>query len=128
MKLNGEEHEDTLTAANNYALGLVQLVRIEEAKSLLRKMIPVARDVLGKNHDLTLKMRWIYTGALCRDGATLDDLSEAATTLEELERTSRRVFGGSHPFTVDIEASLKTARAALRARETPPPQTPRLSN
>ena len=121
LKLNGEEHEDTLTAANNYALGLVQLKRIEEAKLLLRKMMPVARDVLGKNHDLTLKMRWIYAMALYMDASTtLDDLREAATTLEELERTARRVFGGSHPFTVDIEASLQTARASLRARETPP--------
>ena len=109
-----------VTAANNYALGLLQLKRIEEAKLLLRKMMPVARDVLGKNHDLTLKMRWIYAVALYEDASSLDDLREAATTLEELERTARRVFGGSHPFTVDIEASLQTARASLRARETPP--------
>ena len=66
-------------------------------------------------------LAWIYAMALYIDASTtLDDLREAATTLEELERTARRVFGGSHPFTVDIEASLQTARAALRARETPP--------
>ena len=53
------------------------------------------------------------------DGATPEDLREAVTTLEELERTTRRVFGGSHPLTVDIEVSLRDARAALRARETP---------
>ena len=53
--------------------------------------------------------------------ATLDDLREAVTTLEDAERIARRVFGGSHPLTVDIEASLQTARAALRARETPSP-------
>ena len=51
-------------------------------------------------------------------GATLDDLRKAETTLEELERTARRVLGGAHPTTVDIEASLQTAQAALRARET----------
>ena len=51
--------------------------------------------------------------------ATLDDLREAVTTLEDAERIARRVFGGSHPLTVDIEASLQTARAALRAREKP---------
>jgi DNA-binding MurR/RpiR family transcriptional regulator len=53
--------------------------------------------------------------------ATLEDLREAVTTLEDAERIARRVFGGSHPLTVDIEASLQTARAALRARETPSP-------
>ena len=49
--------------------------------------------------------------------ATLDDLREAATTLEELERTARRVLGGAHPLTTEIERDLPTARAALRARE-----------
>ena len=60
--------------------------------------------------------------------ATLDDLREAVTTLEEIEPTARRVFGGAHPLTKTIVETLRDARAALRARETPPPQTPRLSN
>ena len=50
--------------------------------------------------------------------ATLDDLHEAVTTLEETERTARRVFGGTHPLTSTIERHLQNARAALRARET----------
>jgi hypothetical protein len=66
-------------------------------------------------------MRWIYAVALVNaSGATLDDDREAVTTLQDAERTARRVFGGSHPLTVDIEVSLRDARAALRARETPP--------
>ena len=58
------------------------------------------------------------------DGATLDDFREAATTLEELERAMRRVFGGAHPFTPCIEHRLREARAALRARETQPSPPP----
>ena len=54
------------------------------------------------------------------DGATLDDLREAVTTLEDVERIARRVLGGSHPLTTDIEHALQESRAALRARETPP--------
>ena len=53
------------------------------------------------------------------DGATLDNLREAVTTLEETERTARRVFGGAHPTTVGIGGALQDARAALRARDTP---------
>ena len=49
--------------------------------------------------------------------ATLDDLREAVTTLEDTERTTRRVFGISHPTTDMVEHSLQNARAALRARE-----------
>ena len=54
-------------------------------------------------------------------GATLDDMREAITTLEELERIARRVFGGAHPSTLRLERDLREARAALRARETPSP-------
>ena len=50
--------------------------------------------------------------------ATLDDLREAVTTLEEVERTARRVFGGAHPTTKVAVMSLEGAREALRARET----------
>ena len=53
------------------------------------------------------------------DGATLDNLREAVTTLEETERTARRVLGGAHPLMYTIELCLRNARAALRARETP---------
>ena len=85
------------------------------------KVIPVARRALGEGHRLTLKMRWNYGMALYKDaGATLDDVREAVTTLEETARTARRVLGGAHPLTNSIEIHLWGARTALRARETPP--------
>ena len=83
-------------------------------------MVPVARRVLGESDHLTLRMRWSYARALYKDAsATLDDLREAVSTLEDIEPTARRVLGGAHPTTVGIEAALGEARAALRARETP---------
>ena len=64
---------------------------------------------------------WSYAKALFADpAATLDDLREAVTTLEETTRTAQRVLGGAHPTAVDIEVSLRNARAALATRETPP--------
>ena len=60
----------------------------------------------------------LYAQALYIDAsATLDDIREAATTLEEIEQTARRVLGGAHPLTSRIEAALRDAQAALRARE-----------
>ena len=50
-------------------------------------------------------------------GATLDDLREAVTTLEDAGRIARRVFGGAHPIAAGIEKTLQRVRAALRARE-----------
>ena len=65
--------------------------------------------------------RKIYAEALYKDdGASLDDLREAVTTLEDTTRIMRRVLGGSHPLTGVIEDDLRNARAALAARETPP--------
>ncbi len=94
---------------------------MEEAKSVLRKTMPVARRVLGESHDLTLRIRKTYARALYQaDGATLDDLREAVTMLEDTDRIARRVFGGAHPTTSAIEENLQDARAVLHAREETP--------
>ena len=77
------------------------------------------RVLLGPGR--TLRMRWIYAKAHYKDSdATLDDLREAVTTLEDTERTARRVMGGAHPTTAGIEKSLRNSRKVLRAREAPP--------
>ena len=119
LKLHGEENGFTLTAANNYASSLVALKRLEETKPLLRKMIPVARRVLGDSYDTTLRMRTIHAAVLYSDtGTTLDDLRESVETLAEMERNAGRVFGAAHPLVATIARCLRNSRAALDARET----------
>ena len=87
----------------------------------MRKMIPVSRRVLGEVHRVTLTTRCCYGEAIYEDStATLDDLREAVTTGEDSDRIARRVLGGAHPMTKAIGYLLRDARAALRARETPP--------
>ena len=94
------------------------LKRFEEARSLLRKTMPVARRVLGESKQLTLMIRGNYARTLYFDtGATLDALREAVTTFEDMARIARRVFGGAHPLTESIEVVLRNARTVLRARE-----------
>ena len=102
-----------------------------EAKSLLLKTMSVVRRVLGENSDILLKMKHKYAQTLYEDPeATLDDLREAVTTLEELEPIARRVLGGAHPVTAAIEGNLRNALVKLRARLTqhiltqPPPSSP----
>ena len=124
LKLNGKEHQRTFIAALNYAYSLGQLRHFEEAKSLLRKTIRVARRVLGENHELTFRMRWCYGKALYSDAnAPLDDLREAVLKHEELERIARRVLGGAHPMVAGIEKDLRNARILLAAHETPSTRT-----
>ena len=63
-------------------------------------------------------MRKVYARALYDDPtATLQDLREAVTSLEDTERIARRVLGNAHPDTAVIKDRLQHARAALRARE-----------
>ena len=92
--------------------------RFEETKALVRKMMPVARRVLGENNETTLRMRWYSASALYMDDAApLDDLRESVTKLEDTERTARRVLGSAHPTTAGIGVNLQNAREKLRVRE-----------
>ena len=119
LRLEGEENSNTIISANNYATSLLKLQRFEEVKLLLRRTLPVARRVLGKNATTMLALESMYAEALYGDpSATLRDLREAVTTLEDAERVARRVFGGAHPTTAGIEKLLRNVRAVLR--DTPP--------
>ena len=55
---------------------------------------------------------------MCYPQTCVDDLREAVTTLEDTERTARRVLGGAHPLVVDIGDEYRDAQAAFCARET----------
>ena len=68
---------------------------------------------------MILTLRSTYAEAIYKDeGATLEDLREAVTTIEELAPIARRVLGGAHPLTMAFEIDLRGSRASLRARET----------
>ena len=114
LKLKGEESRDALMSANNYAASLIGLERYQEVKSLMRKMLPVARRVLGESHDVTLRMQWIYARPLYSDtNATLGELRAAVKTLEEAEGIARRVLGASNPLAGELETALQDSRTAL---------------
>ena len=116
LEINGEVHRETLQASNNYASSLINLHRLEEAKSVLRKTIPVARRTLGESHINTLTSRWYYARALyLNTSAPLDNFREAVSVLEDLAPTARRVLGGAHPLAEAIGENLGESRAALSA-------------
>jgi hypothetical protein len=120
LKIYGEEHRESLGEACSYAVLLSSLKRFEEARAVLRKAIPVAQRVLGDGDEMTIGMRGNYARSLYRDpNATLDDIREAVTILEEIAPTARRSLDGAHSLLSNILKSLRYARAALRARETP---------
>ena len=116
LKLNGKEDENTLVTANNYASSLTDLRHFEEARPLLRKTMPVARRVLGENHEITISLTKTYARVLSdAPGATIHERVEAVRTLDEADRTARRVLGASHPLAVRIGRDLKKSRVAHKA-------------
>jgi len=85
LSLYGEEHAHTLGEANNLVSSLGILKRYREASSILRKTMPVARRALGDDSKTTLGMRKMYAQILYgAEAATLEDLREAVTTLDEM--------------------------------------------
>ena len=146
LKLKGKEHKDTLISANNYADSLIQLERYKTVMDLLRETLPIARRVLDESDETMLRLRVNYARALCVvsadavTGTSLDDLREAVTTLEESERTARRVFRGTrpeprwrgaHPFVEQVEYFLRESRGLLHKKRkteaTPSPRNSTLS-
>ena len=89
LKLFGEEHMQIPSSSQQLRERSLALKRFEEAKSLLRKMMAVARRVLGENHEdyaqdeVESEHRRGSTAAT--PDATLGDLREAVTTLEDTD-------------------------------------------
>ena len=72
----------------------------------------------GEGNQTTLRLRWSYAQSLYEDpGATVDDLKEAVTTLEDAGYIALHVFGEAHPLAVAFATVWHRARDALAARE-----------
>ena len=100
--------KNTLREADNYAIALLQLKRFEEAKRLLRKVIPVARRVLGTEHELTLSLREDLCRAILDGEPTANEKREALEMLKDTAGAMRRVLGPDHPDTLHAEKVLKS--------------------
>ena len=89
---------------------------------MLRRLVTPFRGRGGRLARIASPTRALYAEALYKDaGATLDDLRESVRTFEEIEPSARRVLGGAHPITMQIEDELQHARPWLRAREATQP-------
>ena len=71
-----------------------------------------------------LKLRLNYAEALHDDpSATLDDVREAWTTIEDVGRIARRVLGGAHPVTEWAEKLVRITRENASSAGCPVPHT-----
>ncbi len=107
----------TIRAALNLCVSLGNLKRFEEARALAQKTIPVAQRALGPDHDLTLCICRNTVDAVYKDPkSSLADLRRAETTLKDVCRRTRRVFGTQHPETRTCEKTMKRLKAILAER------------
>ena len=110
LKLYGAQNRHTFIPANNYATSLISLERFEEAKALLRKTMPVARRVLGPEHDLTMSMREDLSRVILDGDSSANEKRQALRTLEEVAGIMRRVMGPAHPDTLHAQSELERHR------------------
>ena len=75
VAMQGISHEETILTGNNLVGSLINLKRLEEAKSLLRdQLLPAARQSLGADHHITLGLNLNLVMALKSPEHTRDYL------------------------------------------------------
>ena len=108
------EHPHTCIAAMNLANSLIILDLFADATALVNETLPIARRVCGDAHDITLGHRFALSRSIVLNpDATQEDLSGAKEELEGLLRTTRRVFGNSHPRVELVRNLLELANDRL---------------
>ena len=114
---HGVANPDTLLAGANLTIDMIRLQRIDELDAFLREyeLLVTAQRVLGPEHEHTIRLKWAHAHALRVDKST-DAVRAHVAAMEDVCRTSRRVFGNEHPQTLGYEQGLAIARKILQNR------------
>ena len=113
-RLNAPDDDDTLISADHLSESLRDAKLFKEAKSLLRKYIPVARRTRENGNEILLDLRTSYAQAIYRDtNSSRSDVYEAVAILEDVVRTAQRVFGLQHPYVAAYREDSENAHMRL---------------
>mmetsp|Transcript_26288 Transcript_26288/g.78913 ORF Transcript_26288/g.78913 Transcript_26288/m.78913 type:complete len:222 (+) Transcript_26288:3-668(+) len=111
VALFGPEQRDSIGAANSLAIALVRLARFDEARAILKRQIPLARQLGGT--------QWVHAAGVFSRAVVEDDncptteLEEALTVMDDASRTARQTLGTAHPVAKALERDLGCIRARL---------------
>ncbi|WP_345945038.1 tetratricopeptide repeat protein [Streptomyces albus subsp. chlorinus] len=106
----GEDHPDTLAAANRLAGFLYGFAKDDQARALWEDMLPRCERSLGDDHALTLTVAGNLGAALSQLGA-----HEAARDLfEDVLHRSRRALGEDHADTLRTAENLASILRKLK--------------
>ena len=113
VRLFGHD-EDSLLSALSLSIALVRAGNASESMTLSRPLLPVARRVLGADHENTLRLAHAYVYAVLEcAAASRDELIFAEKLLEDTAQRFRRVFGTAHPNTARAEKDMAKVRYCL---------------
>ena len=80
---------------------------------MLRKVAPVARRVLGTEHELTLSIREDLSRATLDGESSAEEKRKALRVLDEVAGVIRRVMGPVHPDTLFAQRELERYRRRI---------------
>ncbi len=107
--LHGDDHPDTLAAANGLSFHLETLGEFEWARALSEDTLSRRCRVLGEDHANTLDS----ASHLAVDLAALGEYDRARTLAEDIVSRSRRVLGDDHTYTLALAGNLAGHLAEL---------------
>ena len=103
-----------LQDVTNLGESLVHTSHFTEARSLMRKHLPIARRVVGPDHEITYGIIETLAGAMFQNAlAPRKDLVEATEMLTKQLKRLRQVLGAAHPDTQRHEGYLKHIQERL---------------
>ena len=93
---------------------IIQLKRWPATRAYVKKHLPTMEQVVGVDHEYTIKMRSTLASVLYIDpNASVADVREALVLLDGLEKQTNRVLGKQHPTAVTIQNNIILARGRL---------------
>ncbi|WP_211260682.1 tetratricopeptide repeat protein [Amycolatopsis jejuensis] len=108
----GEDHPDTLAAANRLAGCLIGMREYPEARDLLSDLLPRFSRVLGEEHRLTL----IVASNLCVVHMGLDEYEKARDQTKDVIRRTSRALGPDDPGALRASSNLVAIHRRLGDR------------
>ncbi|MGH3883086.1 MAG: tetratricopeptide repeat protein [Pseudonocardiaceae bacterium] len=109
-RLQGEDHPDTLSSANNLASNLYALGQYKQARQLHEDTLTRDRRILGEDHPHALSS----ANNLAIDLDALGEHQQARQLHEDTLTRRRRILGEDHPHTLS-SALGQQPRHVLRA-------------
>ena len=102
IRIQGNDHTDTMTSRDNLAEAYQETGRLNEAITLYEQTLADSTRILGDDHPNTLASRNNLAGAYKSDGR----LSEAINLYEQILADSSRILGDDHPNTLIVRNNL----------------------